>query len=424
MKQHLSFSKLYINGVRRLHLLVLMAVFVPFFCQITTLGSGADALANAAGTFGPLYGLTLTLAVPVIFIFFVQEKVSSLWTFLLYACPVSLLYLAGLFSFENALGLSTNNSEKIPQALILLLYLFDAIQMRTNDNSRKKAKNENDISWREDQYLLPLPALQFLILFALLYVVALLFHSNELAHVTLIGTIQYFFLVFPYLLLSRREDYLEDRHNVHRIPTGLISSLQGKSMIRVLIPCALFAAAAVMTSSGRQFLTLPPITYSGGKYPTYKPCPMPFWVKRNMFLVELMKKSGPPPQWLVEIYYFIDNVVTLLILALLAYALYRAVRGIVIRFGYLDKSVPIQAKSLQTVDEHISLKKEHARFTLFDRTDGVRRRYKKTILRYRGEAPDISETPERMEKLANLPDTPDMRALHEEYEKVRYSSRE
>ncbi len=381
MKKPVSLSKLYIAGVRRLHFLVPMAVLVPFFCRITTLGLDADEVAAAAATFVPLYGLTLTLVLPAIAIYLVQEKVSSLWVFLLCACPIALLYLAGLFACEDALGLSINGSEKIAQALILLAFFLDAIQMRTNDNGRKKAKNENDISWRGDEYLLPLPALQFLILFVLFYVGALLFHSHELAHVALTGSILYFFLVFPYLLLYRKEDYLEDRHNVHRIPSELIARLQGRSLLRVLTPCALFAAAAVMTSSGRQFLTLPKITYSGSDGPMYSPFLMRYWMRNEMFEMELFKKGAPPPKWLTEIFYFLDNVVTLLVLALAAYALYRGVRGLVIRFGYSYKAPQVSTLRALAADEHTSLKKPHPTRTPLQPGDSVRRRYKKTILR-------------------------------------------
>ncbi len=424
MKKQISLSRLYIAGVRRLHFLVLLAVFVPFFCRITTLGLEPEEVAAAADTFIPLYGLTLTLVVPVILIYLVQEKAPSLWVFLLCVCPAALLYLAGLFVVEDALGLSINGSEKIPQTLILLAFLCDAIQMRTNDNSRKKAKNENDISWRGDQYLLPFPALQFLLMFVVFYVAALLFHSHELAHVSLTGAILYFFLVFPYLLLSRREEYLEERHNVHRIPADLISRLQGSSLLRVLIPCALFAAAALMTSSGRQFLTLPEITYSGNGSFTYSPFLMRYWMRPDMIEIEMLKKAAPPPQWLVEIFYFLDNVMTLLILALVVYALFRAISGLVIRFGYSDQNKDVRPPRARAADEHFSLKKDRVKFSFRQPEDSVRRRYKKTILRYRSEAPDISETPRRMEALAGLPDTPQMRQLHEDYEKSRYAKKE
>ena len=69
-------------------------------------------------------------------------------------------------------------------------------------------------------------------------------------------------------------------------------------------------------------------------------------------------------------------------------------------------------------DEHISLRPSS--FSWSVRLSGIRRRYKKTILQYRGEAPGISETPAQIERLAGLPDTEQMKSLHAEYEKARY----
>jgi hypothetical protein len=71
-------------------------------------------------------------------------------------------------------------------------------------------------------------------------------------------------------------------------------------------------------------------------------------------------------------------------------------------------------------DEHISLKSsgKTAPATL---TEGrIRRRYRRTILHFRGQAPDPYETPSLMEERSRLPDTPGMRSLHEEYERARY----
>ncbi len=420
MKHRLSFTKLYIKGVRRLHFLVLLALCVPFFCRIASLGSDDPAVSRAQEAFIPLYALTLTIILPAVLIYLLQEKASSLGIFLLCTCPLAILYLAALFALEKSLGFSVNGSERIPQALIMLSFLLDAIRMRTNDNSRKKAKDDNDISWTGDQYLLPLPALQYLLMFAFFYIAALLFHSHELAFVSLFGAILYFFLVFPYLMMLRKEQYLENRKNVQRIPTELIARLQGTSLIRALIPCALFAAAALLTSSGRRFLNLPRIVLEGTGSYSFGPLMPGCKMMRKWLPIDLGNRGGPPPQWVMDLFEFIDNVVAILILALAAYAFYRGIRGIVIRFRYHGSPEIRAASSRHTVDEHVSLKKERPGFSFRRPVNAVRRKYMKTILHYRKEAPDISETPAKMELLAGLPDTLQMRTLHEDYESVRY----
>ena len=162
-------AKIYIALVRRLHFLVLLALMVPCYCLIVTYGLPAGEAETARSHLLPLYALTLTLAFPAAFTYLLQEKVKSIGTFLLCACPVMVLFLAGLCYLEMHLSLSILGGEQLPQALILVLYLFDAIRMRTNDNSRKKAKMQEDHSWMGDLYLLPLPALRLLIPFAAVY---------------------------------------------------------------------------------------------------------------------------------------------------------------------------------------------------------------------------------------------------------------
>lgn len=414
-------SKLYIAGVRRLHFLVLMAVLVPFFCQIATLSMPAEEAAASAKGFLPLYFITLTIAFIAVLFYLLQETVSSLGFFLLSACPPAIVFLVILFSCERALGISVSGAEQVPQSLIVLLYLLDAIRMRTNDNSRKKAKAQEDHSWTGDFYLLPLPALQFLAAFALLYIIALFFHSHELAVVALTGAMAYFFLVFPYLMLVRREEFLEERHSVNRIPTERIAVLQRTSMLRVLVPCTLLSIAALMTSAGRRFLDMPKIRIPASTLPP----DIYFTFQRRLYekMIEtgLFEEGAPPPKWIVDVINFIENMLSVVMLCLAAYLFWRAVLGLVRIFRKDAGEETLTYSSSQTHDEHISLKTAKRARRFQAPLNPVRRRYKKTILHYRGEAPGISETPAQMEALAGLPDTEQMHELHDSYETVRYA---
>ena len=56
--------------------------------------------------------------------------------------------------------------------------------------------------------------------------------------------------------------------------------------------------------------------------------------------------------------------------------------------------------------------------------NSVRRRYRRTILHYRPTPPMPYETPAMIEQRANLPDTPQMRKLHDAYEQERYAGPE
>lgn len=417
-----TLSKLYIALVRRLHFLVLLSLIVPCYCLIITFGMSGQEADAACAHLLPLYAFTLTLAVPASFLYLLQEKVKYLGTFLLCALPVSFLFLAGLCYLEMGLGFSIRGGEQVPQALILLLYLFDAIRMRTNDNSRKKAKAQEDHSWGGDVYLLPLPSLLLVIPFAVIYVCALFLHSNEIAQTSLVGAILYFFLVLPYHVLSRREAYLESRHHISRIPFRQIARLQGAALARVLIPCALLAAAALMTSGGRHFLDLPKLQLEYANTDPYGGFYEENYLLRELMKLGLLEKGAPPPQWLVGLFAFIENVLTIFMTAVLAYAIWLIARSLYLRFRkFSEEDTP--ASSLgESQDEHIRLKKKRSdKEPLFGiGGNPVRRRYRRTILRYRVSPPQPCETPSMMEQLAGLPDTPQMRELHEDYERARY----
>ena len=412
-------SRFFLALVRRLHFLALLAMMVPLFCQIVTSGMNDREAAIAYSHFLPLYLLTLSLAIPAAFLYLIQEKAKNLGTCLLCACPVGILFLAGLFFLERSAGLSVQGAEQPPQALILLLYLLDAIRMRTNDNSRRRARAQQDISWRGDVYLLPLPALPILIPFVMIYVGALFLHSDALAQCALIGAILYFFLVLPFHVLIRKEEFLKSRHHLSRIPARQIGRLQLAALAQVLVPCAVLAAAAVMTSGGRFFLNLPalrlklPTDYTKAGYEQDA-------LLRELMEAGLLEKGAPPPQWLLSLISFVENALAVLLTVFLLYLLWLGVRNLCRRFRRFDKEEAAASASGDLPDEHVRLKPALSRVEIPREARGIRRRYRRTILHYRGEAPEPYETPAVMEQRACLPDTPQMRALHDDYERARY----
>lgn len=420
MKRSVSFQTVYIALVRRLHMLVLLSCLVPCFCQVIASGMSAQDAEAAFACFLPLYGMTLTLAVPAAFAYLLQEKVKTLGVFLLCALPVSWLFLAGLFALEKHLGLSVMGCEQVTQALILITFLLDAVRMRTNDNSRKRAKAQEDHSWTGDMYLLPLPSLAILAPFAVLYVCALFFHSNELAQTALTGSILYFFLVLPYHVLVRNQEYLESRHHVSRIPVKQISRLQRSSLLRVMIPCALLAAAALLTAGGRQFLDLPSLGLDLFRKPEYGVSYDQNALIRELIALGYLKRGAPPPRWLIALLDFIDNALTIFLTGLIFYGIWLIIRSVIIRFRrqYEEQKPKIAAGG--GLDEHVSLKPPRTAAVRNRQGAGIRRRYRRIILRFRGGPPDPYESPSLMEERAGLPDTEPMHRLHDEYEKARY----
>lgn len=421
MKPDISPTKIYLALVRRLHFLVLLALLVPCLCLIATFGLPEEAATQYSACFLPLYALTLSLTLPVSFMYLMQEKVKNLGAFLLCVCPVSFLFLAGLCRLEMGLGLSVRGAEQVPQALILLLYVLDAIRMRTNDNSRRKARLQEDHSWRGDLYLLPLPALPLLIPFAAIYVSALFLHSGELAHTALVGAILYFFLVLPYHILSHKEAYLESRHHITRIPARQIARLEGLALARLLLPCAGLAVAAILSSGGRRFLDLPPFPLDLGSIVRHRGVYSlsPLW--RLLSVLGLYQPGEPVPAWLDQLIDFMENVLTVFMTAVFAYFFWIGIRSLWRRFRRMAQEDGARTMIGEAQDEHVSLKKPRRRQDSGRGLSPVRRRYRRTILRALGEPPKPWETPSMMEERARLAGTEAMRELHESYVQDRYA---
>ena len=420
MKQKHSFTELYIALVRRLHFVFVLALMVPFLCLTVTFGMSPARAALAQACFLPLYALTPTLAVPASVMYLLQEKVKNLGLYLLCCVPVAFGYLAALCYLEMGIGVSVQGAEQIPQALILLLFLLDAIRMRTNDNSRRKAKAQNDLSWTGDLYLLPLPSLVILLPFALFYITALFLHSNAFAQTALVGSILYFFLVLPWHVLERKEAFLESRHHISQIPSRRIGKLQAAALLRVLIPCALLAIAALLTSGGRHFLDLPRLPVEFFSKPdgvVYQPDPF----VRVLIALGLVKRGQPPPAWLPHLIVFVENVLTIFMTVFIIWVCFLAVRSLYRRFRKVEETGSPTLSRDGSGDEHISLRKKPRPEHLTREQNTIRRRYRRTILRALGAPPEPGETPTMMEQRANLPDTPETRTLHETYERARYS---
>ena len=293
--------------------------------------------------------------------------------------------------------------------------------MRFNDNERVRAKKLQDLSWTGDDYLLPQPWLQILAVFLLLYIASLFSHSKGLGDVALAGAVLYFFLVFPYRFLKNRSDYLEKMIHISSVPSARIRRLTGIFLAAVLISCALFAGLAAMSASGRIFLTLPrfrgtlnPDLVSGFQQEAQ--------MEQLMDLQDLIGAEGrEPPVWLQLFFQILENVLTVAGLVFIAVLLVRMLQKAVRAFRIRDTENGDEIESLLQ-EERASLRARtgFGGSAAEREKNRIRRRYRRTILRYRKEAPGIQETPSEMEKLAGLPDTEEMRNLHLDYEQARY----
>ena len=408
----------YIGIMNRLHAVVPLALLVPLLALIPSYAMNAAQLAALEYRMISIYLSGLLLAVPAALVYLAEMKIPGFLPFILTAVVLILLGLAGMIFFGKATGLFVVWSFLPVDLVILIIFLFDALSIRFNNNSRIRSRREGDLSWTQDRKLLSRPSAFQFIWFAVIYTVSLAAHSRGLGNAALTGAVLYFFLFLPYLLLKRRADYLENRKHVRGMPVRRIRRLTNRILLTVLIPAGLLAVAAFLTAGGRHYIQLP----------SFWPILDESMINNGMFepnylLREILKflnlgEQAVPPVWLVYLFSFLENVLTVFCVSVIAYGIFKLIRYAAAQFRGIEREER-RLKYTDDTDEHISLRKAPSE-PLTRYGSGVRRRYRKTILRFRGSAPYIHETPEEMERLAGVPDTEDMRALHTEYESIRY----
>ena len=412
-----TLSEQYTEIFRRLHMIVPLALLVPLAALIPKAGMDPAAAAAADGRLTAVYLSALLLVIPGALMHFAQTRISRFTLFVLTGMILIMGGMTGAHCVGRLTGLTMKGAIYPPDLMILLLFFFDAMSIRYNENSRIRSKREGDLSWTQDSKLLPGPSWFAFIWIAGIYILSLFVHSAGLGNAALAAAVMYYFLYIPYLAFRGRTAYLDNRKHVRGVPAGRIRNLMNRQLLRVLIPSALFAVIAVLTAGGRHFLDIP----SFGPLPDESAVSSGIMGQR-FIMEELMRlmaeeEGAPPPAWVVKLFSFIENMVTVLCIALLVFIIVRLLMHAAALFRGIEKEsreVRFEGDS----DEHISLRRFSP--SRFGYPSGIRRRYRKTILHYRPEAPGISETPSEIETLAGLPDSEDMKSLHAEYEKVRY----
>lgn len=417
-----TFDRWYMAAVRRLHLAVPAAALFPLLCQVIEKGVDGPVAELMEGKLLPAFLLSLFPVLPAGLLYLAEKKLRSLGLyFLCVTACAGACFLGERFLLGTVLKIPYAGAGAYLSLVFMLLYAYDALQMRFNDNERIRAKRMQDLSWTGDDYFLPQPWLQFLAFFLCLYIVSLFAHSRGLGNVALAGAVLYFFLVFPYRFMKNRSDYLEKMLHVSNVPSVRIRRLTGIFLAAVLIASGLFAGLAALSSSGRIFLTLPEIRESGTE-DIISGFQQEAQMEQLMDLQMLMGEEGrEPPVWLQVFFTILENVLTALGIFLIAAFLVRMLQRAIRSFRVRDTENGDEIESLLQ-EERVSLRiRSGLRAGAGEREKNrIRRRYRRTILRYRKEAPGLHETPSEMERLANLPDTEEMKALHTDYELARY----
>lgn len=413
-------GQLYTAAVRRLHCIPLSAMLLPFMLLIAQMSADETSAPFYERMVFTAFFLELLLAIPAALIFLAAERISGFTGFALVSAAAFALVFAGTGYIAALCGRPLAGFSAFFNLLLLGIFLIDAVRMRLRDRERARARLENDPTASIRTTLLPEPALWLLLWFVPFYIFSQFTHTRALGDASLAGAILYFFLVLPYVLTERRENYLEARRSLKNIPFERIDKLSLRRIAFILTPCALFAATAVLTAGKRFFLKMPVLK----DIADFEMNPdFVMWLllrRKQMEGMEFGAEGAPPPAWLVAVLSFLENAAIVLACTLILYFLISwTVRAV--RFFRGVGHPPRQQRTADGMeDEHTRLAPARPRARIPREAAGIRRRYRRLILKLRKGAPGPSETPEEMERLAGLADTEENRQLHESYERARY----
>ena len=306
---------------------------------------------------------------------------------------------------------------------ILALLLFvaaDAASLRRNMIRRRKAREENDISWVSQPTLLEEPRLITFTVFVLSYLWGLVLRSPMQCDLSLALAIAYLPLILSYGYQRGLGRYLSEMSSISNIPTRRIH-LVGKAIVMILLGVLLVLTLPSFLARG-----LRPYTDIREFKVEYRPDPIgPEGMTLDMagsdlaFLKELAGQ-GPyreTPRFLKALFVLLCTGAILALLRLV----FLSIRGRFEEFRqtYDEGDVIIALTEEQTWP--VKLRRKQREEAPVGERARIRRHYKRTIRKALSDPPQPHETPTALERRAGLADTPEGEQLHTTYEEARYA---
>ena len=374
---------------------------------------------------GEMFWIALViLGVSAAWLRFLAHRAKGFLLYALGGClPIPILYLGYLWWKVRYEGMLVAAFLTGVLALEWGVLFIEGLLIRIDENEAKRARREHDISYREPDRMFrkPLPGMAFY--FAVLYIIGLFFKGKTLCDVSLELLIAYVLVLVLYQYLKGTENFLRTRHSLENVPRQRIWRIGTISLFALILPI-LFAALMAFASSGaRVYPELPEIrrVVDETEEEIMQRPDIPGVSQGPEDLEELgllMEDRGEPwIGWNVIFYTLV-----ILVLVVVAYSAIQGLRKFVKDFRLQEEENGDEVISLDPADEisrDMGAENRFARY--FTERERIRRKYKRVIRGKAKEKIDHWRTPEEIEHLVGLSEDPDMKELHQMYERARYS---
>lgn len=399
------------------HATMILALFVPVLYAVAEYEDPAGAAA--------LYARCLLVAVPVAVLDLAARHIRSL---LLYIAACAAL-LAGIWGLTAMLPRTLRHTggmelhETVYCLGMLLETLFvAALHFRDRIEEAKRKKGEDPLAAKKMNFLRS-PALSMTAYFMIVYAAGILLVSKQLCDMAYTSAIVYYFLSLVYAYFDTAGGYLSLNKRTKGIPKRRLYGISAAMLFAFCCFSFIGMLPSMLLAGQRKYYNIRTM-FDGVVMEPYE-----FEFDRGyqgaaqggMDMMELLNDGQPPK----EPSKLIMAVFWLLAAACIAGLIYGVIQFIRQIFKDFRDSLDENGDKIEELEDERPLYKEEnvrlgSRSGYESEAQRIRRKYKKTIRRYRKDKPAPHESPAEMEELAGLKEDADMRELHKLYESARY----
>lgn len=397
-----------------IHATLIIAIIIPLLYALGT---------KQPDTIGQhLFIKCLVIIFPIVLSDLAIEKCKGLFSYLIIS--VLIFTVTGGLSWAISGLLQTNVLLWGYIALIQCETIFVLLnRLIEHLNKRKEADDmlgENR-DWRPSYAILREPSFYALAYFGVVYIIAVNLNNPAVCNAALFSAIIYTLITFLYQYICQTEKYLFLNKRTCNLPSKRIYGI-GNGMLAIFLLFLIIATLpSLFTLSHRRYRDLREWTSNiEFDYPE----PMPENNTQNIgedpmeMLIAEYGESKPTPQW-VFIFSYIMEIAAFAFLALMLlrkiYATFQDFRKEVDENGDMVEELDDTEETVQLINRITP----SSRNKLSER-ELIRKKYRKTIRRYRKDRPAPYESPFEIETNAGIADSEDGRELHRNYERARY----
>lgn len=383
-----------------------------------------------------LYSKCLMIIFPVIVTELAVQKTKNLGQYLVVAAAA--LSLTGIFAWLA--GPAGSGDDRLwgytvlmlVETVLLFISRFSVRVRKKEEYEAMQAGSGENATFaqffQESSKIQDKPRIQFLAIFLVVYGLGLLLSNHALCNQAVFGMVSDTVLFLLYTYLEKTEEYLSLNQRVAGVPAKRIYGI-GRTMFLLLLGVlALGLLPGILTSKYRNYQDIRAwsdkmVSYvdesdetDGDRKDDGEDSEEPLESRDYM-----LEQYHEPPRWLSTLGSVMVAVCCLFLLFLVG----REIRQAFVEFrGSQEENGDIVENLTDEPQEQAEHIRHQKRKPQEKEVESLRKKYRRTIRKYRKDLPEPSETPTEIEERAGLLESAMMRELHTAYERERYGNHE